>query len=108
MPYDLFWNGEPRAAKWYRDADIVRINRTNQELWLQGRYIYEAILDCVPVLNPFSKEHKPTPYPSEPYPLTRDELEQREKEKQEAKQQAMLQRMNDFAKNFNEKINGSD
>ena len=58
-------------AKYYRQADEIKRNRRNQELWLQGMYIYEALCDVSPVMNAFAKKGtKPNPYTDHPYPLS--------------------------------------
>lgn len=67
-------------ARYYREAHKLRRKQRNEELWLQGLYIYEAILDVAPVLHPFARKGtKPTPYREEPH-----ELFPRRKEKREA------------------------
>ena len=62
----------------------MRIERRNQELWLQGLYIYEALCDVSPVLHSMAKKGtKAHPYTEKPYPITekqrRKEKEQRER-----------------------------
>lgn len=71
MTPEQFWDGDCMLTKYYRKADEIKRERKNQELWLQGAYIYEAIYDLVPVLHAFAKKNaKALPYPSEPYALT--------------------------------------
>ena len=78
MSYDLYWNGDCLATKAYREADEIRQQRKNQDLWLQGMYIYEALCDVSPVLQAFAKKGtKPTPYSSEPYAITAKQVEER-------------------------------
>ena len=55
MPYDLYWDGEPEAARYYRQADQINQDRMNEQRWLQGLYVYQAIGNLQPALNPFSK-----------------------------------------------------
>lgn len=71
MTYDQFWNQDVALVKAYREADRIKKDLRNQELWLQGAYIYEAILDASPILR-FSmakQAPKPIPYPDHPYEL---------------------------------------
>lgn len=42
MTLDEYWNASPLLVKWYRQAHKMRIEQRNQELWLQGLYIYNA------------------------------------------------------------------
>ena len=73
MSYEDYWDGDPEKTKFYREKNKWDVKRKNQELWLQGIYVYEAILDAVPVLNPFSKKKEAIAYRSEPIPLDRVE-----------------------------------
>lgn len=76
MPYDLFWNGDCTLVKAYHKAFQIKFQVYNQQAWLQGRYIYEALLDVSPVMHAFAKKgSKPIDYPKEPYKL-RDEEEE--------------------------------
>lgn len=55
-------------------------------LWLQGRYVYEAIQNLSPILHAFAKKGtKAEPYRNEPYDLFGDkkEISAEEKEKKE-------------------------
>ena len=78
MTWEQFWDGDARMPKYYRQADEMRKRRKNEELWLQGAYVYEAIADLVPVLHAFAKKGaKPQPYLEEPYALTKAEVSDR-------------------------------
>ena len=84
MTYEQFWNDDPMLAKYYRKADEMRFDRQNQELWLQGMYIYEALCDVAPIFNPMSKKGtKVQPYSERPYAVTEKqrlrEIEEKEK-----------------------------
>lgn len=73
-----FWDGDCTLAVAYRKAEEIRNTRRNQELWLQGMYIYEALCDVAPVFHAFAKKGtKPLKYPSEPYSLTPKERKAR-------------------------------
>ena len=65
-------------VKAYRKAIELRDKRRNQELWLQGRYFYEALCDASPLFRFSTKPVKAEPYLKEPLPIT--ELEARELE----------------------------
>ena len=57
-------------VKFYREAWKLKRDMHNQNLWLQGAYIYEAILDVSPVLHAFAKKGaKPVPYREQPFDL---------------------------------------
>ena len=80
MTYDEFWNQDVRLVEVYRKAAELRDKRRNQELWLQGMYIYEALCDASPLFRFSMKKGsvKPEPYVKEPYPITADEVRARE------------------------------
>ena len=80
MTYDQYWNDDCLLVKYYRKAHELANDRRNQELWLQGMYIYDALCCVVPVL----RGAKPTPYPEKPYPITREEIERDKEEKARA------------------------
>lgn len=84
MPYNEFWYGDCSLTKCYREAEKIKRRQKNEELWLQGMYVYEAILDASPILHAFAgKNAKPTPYSEKPYPMTAKEIEQQKKEREE-------------------------
>lgn len=81
----------------FRKADELRQRRTNESLWLQGRYVYDALLCVSPILHAFAgKDAKPIPYHEKPYPITKDELEA-ERQKQE---ELELVQANIYMENF--------
>ena len=102
MSFDQYWEGDPSLVKYYRKADELRRKRRNEELWLQGMYIYEALCDVSPVLNAFAKRGtKPRPYSDHPYALTvkeRDDervlVEKREREKARRYMEARMAEIN--------------
>lgn len=97
MTPEQFWEGDPDLARYYRKAEEIRNEKRNQELWLQGMYIYEALCDASPIFNAFAKKGtKPRPYAEHPYSLT----DRERKKEQEAKEQ----RMRDKAKRYMENI----
>lgn len=77
MTYDQYWNDDPSLVRAYRKAAELNAERKNQELWLQGMYIYEALCCVSPVMRAFAKKNtKAIPYPKEPYPLSPRQKEQ--------------------------------
>lgn len=83
MTWDEYWYGDPWMVQAVRKAHQLKQKQKNFELWLQGMYIYEALLDVSPVYHDFAKNPKPQPYASEPYALDENERETREKKEQE-------------------------
>lgn len=86
MTYDQFWNDDCVLTKYYREAHELKRREKNQELWMQGMYIYEALCEVSPVLRAFAKKGtKPMPYVEEPYPLSRKEIIEREEREAKAR-----------------------
>ena len=85
MTYEQYWEGDPMLTKYYREAEEIRQEQKNQELWLQGMYIYEALCDVSPILQAFAKRGtKPHEYPHKPYPISEKQIN-RDKREQEKK-----------------------
>lgn len=86
MTYDQFWNDDPSLVIYYRKANELATERKNQELWLQGLYVYEALCDVSPILHSMAKKGtKARPYPEQPYSITATQRK-REKEEQERRE----------------------
>ena len=105
MTPEQYWDDDPMLAKYYRKADEIRRKRRNEELWLQGMYIYEALCDVSPVLHAFAKRGtKPAPYSDHPYALTVTDREEekkiKERHEREKARQYMEARMAEINKRF--------
>lgn len=80
MTHDQYWSDDCCLTKYYRKANELEQARKNQELWLQGLYIYDALCKVSPVLHAFAKSGtKPLPYPDKPYSTTAKEAEEQRK-----------------------------
>jgi hypothetical protein len=108
MTPEQYWDGDCALVKYYRKAEELRNEKRNQELWLQGMYIYEAICDVAPILHAFAKKGtKPTPYSKEPYPLNAKQSEQKEEEKQRMLSEKGKRFMEAMATSINKKFEGN-
>lgn len=86
MTYDQYWKQDCDLVKPYRKADEIRKKRTNEEAWLQGAYIYNALCSVAPILHAFAKNGtKPDPYLEKPIPITKSDQEIREEEEMRAR-----------------------
>ena len=107
MTYEQYWEGDCTLVKYYRKAEELRNEKRNQELWLQGMYIYEAICDVAPILHAFAKKGtKPTPYSEKPYPLTAKQTKRDEEEKQRRLAEKGKRFMEAMAASINKKFEG--
>ena len=105
MTPEQYWDGDPMLAKYFRKADELRLERKNQELWLQGMYIYEAICDASPILHAFARKGtKPHPYVDKPYPITQKQCERSAEDKAKAVAQKGKAFMEAFMKQNNSRF----
>ena len=99
-----FWDGDCELVRYYRKAAEYKTQRMNEAAWLAGLYVYEAIADLVPVLNPMVKHGThPTPYPERPYPITEGERKARDAERAEQEQEAIKAYMTAWMNRNNKK-----
>lgn len=96
MPSREYWEEDCWLARAYREADRIRMQRANEQAWLQGAYIYDVMTRLYSIYNPFAKRHKAEPYPERPYDfgaraereaeedMTEEELEQKVGESRDA------------------------
>ena len=107
MTPEQYWDGDPTLARYYRKAEEMRQQRKNEELWLQGMYIYEALCDVAPILHSFAKKGtKPTPYSSKPYPINDKQIRVDEEEKQRRLAMKGKRFMEAMATSINKKFEG--
>lgn len=90
MSYEQFWEGDCWLPKQYVEAYKLRVRRDNEQAWLIGRYVYDAICAVSPILHAFAKNGTQAhPYLERPYPSSMEEVRERE-----------IQRMKDAAEGF--------
>jgi len=87
MTYEQFWHGDPWIAKYvreaFKEAEKRKHEKDNYLCFLQGKYIYDALICVSPLLHAFRKSNtKPVPYHTEPYQLN-DKTEKENSEKEE-------------------------
>lgn len=93
MSYDAFWNDDVNMVRAYRKSYDLKRRQQNEMLWVQGRYVLDALMATVG--NMFADKNAPkNEYPHEPYPVTAEQV----KEKEIAAHRQMEERMKaDFA-----------
>ena len=107
MTPEQYWDSDCTLVKYYRKAEKIKNEKRNQELWLQGMYIYEAICDVAPILHAFAKKGtKPTPYSDRPYPLNKKQIKNKEEEKQRKLAEKGKKFMEAMAASINKKFEG--
>lgn len=92
VPCEEFWNGDYTTLKYYVRCHELRNEQKNQEMWLQGAYILEAVRSVVS--NALSKNGKGgSEYPKEPFKLRPPTDAEKEQEKQKMVEQFRNQLM---------------
>ena len=91
MSYDEFWHGDAYRTYFYREAHKLKVRQKDEEMWIQGMYIYEAFCDVSPILHAFSKKGtKPLPYAEKPYMSTVSSLKTEEEKEKEAENARLI------------------
>ena len=104
MTYEQFWDGDSAMARMYRKAHDLKLEEMNFSLWLQGRYIYDALCCVSPILRAFSKAKKPIDYHEMPYALQTEYSEIRRKQKEQESNKKAKAMLEAFATKFNKKF----
>lgn len=109
MTWEQYWHGDVTMVQIFAEAERLRQQRQNNQAWLQGRYIYDALLCVAPVLQAFAaKGTKPTPYIEQPYEIAAAQKEDvapaKSKEEQERLQAKIyMEQMAEAGKNWGKK-----
>lgn len=107
MTEEQYWDRDCRLVIAYRKADELRMSRKNQEMWLQGAYIYEALTRVSPLLHAFAKKGtKPVPYLAEPFAVTEKQAEYQQEEKDKKTYDKGKALMEGFMAKHNKKFEG--
>ena len=82
MTPEQFWEGDSNLVVAYRKAFEMKQDADNFNLWLQGKYVYDAISCLIPIMHPFAKKGtKAEPYLDKPYPLKEGNTEDKPEDK---------------------------
>lgn len=109
MTAEQYWDGDATLVIYFRKAEEIRKERKNEELWLQGMYIYDSISRLSPILHAFAKKGtKPHPYPDAPYPINKKTVEDAEVRKAKAKEQKGLMFMEALMAQNNKKFSNKE
>lgn len=83
MPYETFWHLSPRKLKPFVEAEKIRAERKDYEMWLQGGYFYDGLSAALSNFGAgLSGKHGKGKYPNKPYtekakPLSADRERQK-------------------------------
>ena len=104
MTYEQFWDGDVKAHKCFRKAAKLRRKQENENMWMQGAYIYEALCAASSLCRGM-KPSRPQKYRDAPYDIFEEDRKRREEEERKAQYERMREKVAVFAKAFNEKRN---
>lgn len=104
MSPEQYWDGENEWKKAFRKAHQIKTNNENLMMWLQGRYIYDALCMVSPLFNALSKRKEPYPYITEPYAIDKEHIEKKQKEKKEKEYEQAIAKMKDRMEKWNERF----
>ena len=105
MTEEQYWDGDCALPKYYRQAEELRRERTNQEAWVQGMYVYDAISRISPILHAFAKKGtKAKPYVEEPYPVSKKTASDSKAKKEKMKSQKGLRYMEALMRENNKRF----
>ena len=115
MTEEQYWDRDCELVRHYRRAAQIRQELADQQAWLQGAYVYEALLDAAPVLHAMAKRGtKPLPYRKEPFGvfLSKDRSDRVARSREEQQDEKAMAMMHMFAeatnRRFREKGGGGD
>lgn len=109
MSYDEFYNKDCQLVKAYLKAYEMKQKQNNTNMWIQGTYVYDAIVRASPIFNPLAKAGtEPIPYMEEPYALSKEEQKVREEEKQKAHMIEMKTQMEMKVTAINKRLRGGE
>jgi hypothetical protein len=103
MSYAEYWEGDPKLAQYYRKAYRIKQEEINNNAWLQGIYIYDAISTALHnALR--GKNSKAREYANQPYNLNnKSETEQEKAQTVEIEQEKAAAWMESFVRLNNNK-----
>lgn len=84
MSYEDYWHGDPKMARFFAEAERLRIEKQNTMMHLLGAYVYRAIGAYAGAFtSPLIKDPKIEPYLSDKLPITKHEVEEAKKREKE-------------------------
>jgi hypothetical protein len=84
MSYAEYWEGDSKLAQYYRKAYRIKQDEINNNAWLQGMYIYDAVSTALHnALRGFGKSKPPAKdYAKQPYEFKNKVKSEQEKAKE--------------------------
>lgn len=104
MSYAEYWEGDPSLARYYRKAYQIKQDEINNNAWLQGVYIYDAISTALHNALRDPKKGRAREYAKKPYDFRHKEKTEQEKAREvEVERQKAATWMENFVRINNRK-----
>lgn len=88
MTYEQYWFGDPTLVIAYREAHKLSNEQKNQEMWVQGYYVFTAFQTALSNIHLDGKRHTMNQYMESPLELYKPK-KTKEQEAEEAKQKVI-------------------
>ena len=101
MSFAEYWEGDPKLARYYRKAYRIKQDEINNNAWLQGMYVYDAVSTALHNALRGMGKTKPPPkdYAKQPYDFKNKVKSEAEKAKEvEIEQQKAAAWMENFVR----------
>lgn len=108
MTESQYWDGDCLLVKYYRKKDELEQDRLNEQLWMQGLYVYEAIIRLAPALVPFAKNPNIEKYLEKPFPRTSSAMENEKEQEAAEARRAQKSKLQSWAERVNSKMRKKD
>ena len=84
MSFAEYWEGDPKLARYYRKAYRIKQDEINNNAWLQGMYVYDAVSTALHnALRGMAKTKPPVKdYAKQPYEFKNKVQSEAEKAKE--------------------------
>lgn len=86
MTYEQYWEGNPYIVKQFEEAHKLRNQQKNEEMFIMGHYVFQAIMTAISNVHFDNQPHKTNEYLEKPFDLTPKTKEQKENEVEKARQ----------------------
>lgn len=106
MTYEQYWDGDPAMTKYYQKCSEINLERESQRMWLQGLYIYDALLRVAPLYDFMSSKRVAQSYVEAPYPVTPKRNQQAREDAAKKKLANDLDFVKSWAESFNKQFKG--
>ena len=110
MTPEQFWDGDVELVKAYRKAYEYKKQEWNIQAYLNGMYVYDALLRVSPIFHAFAKKGtKPMQYREQPIEIFTSEKEKQKTEidKSRDMQLRMIEKFKKINRRFNKKEEGT-